>query len=45
MKTPMLILAFAASLLLSSCSGFPITSMQGQPMPCYSTWHEYPRNS
>ena len=45
MKTSILLLAVTATLLLSACSSYQVTSSQGREMPCYSTWHEYPRNA
>ncbi len=45
MKTTPILLALIAAFALSSCSDFRIASQQGSNLPCYSTWHEYPKNS
>ena len=44
MKTRWLLLLILSG-LLASCSHYDVKSAQNNDLPCYSTWHWYPKNS
>ena len=44
MKTRWLLLLILSG-FLASCSHYDVKSAQNNDLPCYSTWHWYPKNS